>query len=237
MIARPAILRLGLLVGLAGALTLTSGPFPSPSAHGAPSSEADWTTATKKKKKKKKRKARRSRRRRARRNASRPRNPVVRTRTPKKRRITARTIKRWQNKGWTDARIVARAEKAGYRATKREQARLRKARVRRSLRTALVRRTAEPRGAARFNLHQSIDPNDIDFDSVPPPDGMPEELAKAHRRAVQRRTRAASRRSARSARAARLGEAKRRRTPIRKSPRRVTREVIGSVAASDREGG
>lgn len=111
-------------------------------------------------------------------------------RSPKRaKKITAKTIKRWQKKGWTNAKIVRKAKAKGYVVTKKELRRLRKYRVRKSLRKALKTELvavaavtpAKKRGPQRIDLNATIDPDDIDFDSVPPPEGMDMRYADLHR--------------------------------------------------------
>ena len=105
-----------------------------------------------------------------------------------KRRITAKTIKRWQRKGYSNKKIVRLAKKRGYKLTKKERRRLRRYKVRRSLRkalkTGLVAKAAPPKAPKKkgvVDLEETIDPNDIDFDSVPPPEGMDMRFADMHR--------------------------------------------------------
>lgn len=159
-------LALALLMG--AAFAAPEAAFASPYAHAAD----DSVSCKKKRSKKRRRRARRARARRA-----------------KKRGITAKTIKRWQRKGWSNEKIVAKAKKKGYRVTKRERKRLRRYRVRKSLRRDLVAMTvaakqpeaAKPSGPQPIDIESTIDPNEIDFDSVPPPDGMDMRYADAHR--------------------------------------------------------
>lgn len=104
-----------------------------------------------------------------------------------KRKITAKTIKRWQKKGWSNEKIVKKAQARGYKVTKRERRKLKKLRVRKSLRLALAKPAAAPAakpapsGPKRIDIEAEMDPNDIDFDSVAPPAGMDMRFADAHR--------------------------------------------------------
>ncbi|MEQ8279242.1 MAG: hypothetical protein RMA76_17555 [Deltaproteobacteria bacterium] len=124
---------------------------------------ADRPTAgqCKRKKQKKRRKARRARRARARRAKA----------------FNARTIKKLQRKGYTNDEIVEKARAANYVVTKKQKRRLKKMRVRRSLIAALATpapaKAVAPAKPQPIDLDRTIDPNEIDFDSVPPPDGMP----------------------------------------------------------------
>ncbi len=103
-----------------------------------------------------------------------------RRRAAKKATFNARTVKRLQKRGLTDAQIVAKAKKANYVMNKKQERRMKRMRVRRSLIAALAAPATDapvasaPIPAAKpIDLNNTIDPNDIDFDSVPPPDGMP----------------------------------------------------------------
>ncbi len=125
---------------------------------------ADRPTAgqCKRKKSKKRRKARKARRaRRARRAKA----------------FNARTIKKLQRKGYTNDEIVEKARAANYVVTKKQKRRLKKMRVRRTLIAALAApapaKAVAPAKPQPIDLDKTIDPNEIDFDSVPPPDGMP----------------------------------------------------------------
>lgn len=109
-----------------------------------------------------------------------------RKRRKKAKKVTAKTIKRWQRKGWSDAKIVKKAKARGYKLTKREKRKLKKLKVRKSLRLALATPTkaeAKPArtGPAPIRVDAEMDPNDIDFDSVAPPAGMDMRFADAHR--------------------------------------------------------
>lgn len=151
------IRRIALLLGLAAGLALVA-----PDVSFA-SERPSATSCKKKRKKRKKRRARRNRR--------------------AKKRVTAKKIKRWQKRGLTNEEIVAKAEAAGYKVTKREARKLRRFKVRKSLRLALAGKTAAPAEAApaapmKIDLNHTMDPNDIDFDSVPPPDGTPTKYSK-----------------------------------------------------------
>lgn len=162
----PTFKRLALSLGLLAGLGLVA---PDLAFAERPSTSASCKRAKKNKKKKRsKRKARRARR------ASKK----------KIRRVTAKQIKRMQRRGLTDDQIVAKAHAAKYKLTKRERRQLKRLRVRKTLIAALDRPVASTVAAAapaeplKFDLDKTIDPNDIDFDSVPPPEGMPTEFAK-----------------------------------------------------------
>ena len=105
----------------------------------------------------------------------------------KAKKVTAKTIKGWQKKGLTDEEIVKLAAESGYAVTKKETKRLKKLKVRPSLMAALSGAPAAPPAAAApkgpqpIDIGKIIDPNDIDFDSVPPPQGMDMRYADAHR--------------------------------------------------------
>ncbi len=111
---------------------------------------------------------------------------------PKK--VTAQSILQMHKKGMTDDEIVARADKAGYSMSAKDRATLKKGHAPKSLMSAL-----DPQGASEpapakaapvektvvaekkpepINIHKVTDPNDIDFDSVPPPAGMPKQYTQ-----------------------------------------------------------
>ena len=170
-----------------------------------------------KRKKTKKRSRKRSRRRVAkRRTANRSKAKRKKVRRGKRRRktkaVTAKRIRYWQRKGLSDNEIVAQVSKrGGYALTKKKWRRLKKYRIRKSLRRRLAQlHRAKKRGEpAPINLAASMDPNDIDFDSVAPPPGMDMEFADLHRKeaAVARRS---PKRRARRARASRKRRTRRR---------------------------
>lgn len=145
----------------------------------ASSSSPSAIDSCKRKRRSKKRRRRMRRRRRARRAAH--------------HKVTARTIARWQRRRVKENTIVARAMKAGYEVkTRRERRRLRKYRVRRSLiaklATATKKKNRAPppeKKAPDFNLDKTIDPNEIDFDSVPPPSGIPDEYSSNEQKGDQ----------------------------------------------------
>lgn len=95
--------------------------------------------------------------------------------------VTAHSIVQWKKQGVSDEDIVARASEAGYRPTPRDRARLKKARVSKSLLLALEGRSAgeatspSAKGARPIDVTKLTNPNDIDFDSVPPPQGIPKQ--------------------------------------------------------------
>lgn len=132
---------------------------------------------------KKKRKKRKKRSRRAK-----------RTKAAKKKKLSAKTIKRWQKKGWSNAKIVKKAQARGYRVTKKERRKLKRFKVRKSLIAALSSSqvgavaSAGPAKPQAIDIESTIDPNDIDFDSVPPPAGMDMRFADAHRQEAEKRS-------------------------------------------------
>lgn len=138
----------------------------------SPYADSAQSVSCKKKRKSKKRRAKRKARR-----------------AKSKKKLTAKTIKRWQKKGWSNAKIVKKAQARGYTVTKKEAKRLKKYRVRKSLIAALEKPAAgavaaapaAPKGPAPIRVDVEMDPNDIDFDSVPPPDGMDMRFADMHR--------------------------------------------------------
>ncbi len=150
-----------------------------------PAQAASVSTACKKKKKRKKKRYSKKRKKR-------------RKKSKKARKVTAKSIKRWQKKGLSNEEIVEKALAKGWKNTKRNRKKLRRARVRKSLRKAFLAQykasknvdlaaTSAPAAAKPINIHETIDPDDIDFDSVPPPDGMPAELARQHREEAARK--------------------------------------------------
>lgn len=94
---------------------------------------------------------------------------------PKK--VTAQAILKWHKSGMTEDEIVARASEAGYSPTAKDRAALKKGKAPKSLIAALdPGSAAEPVAEEKpkaIDLTQMTDPNDIDFDSVPPPSGVP----------------------------------------------------------------
>ncbi len=112
-----------------------------------------------------------------------------RSRRRRAKKVTAKTIRRWQKKGLSHAKIVKKAHARGYKVTKRERRKLKRLRVNKRLIAALSARrakkttlaSARPSGPQPIDINTTIDPNDIDFDSVPPPEGMDMRFADAHR--------------------------------------------------------
>lgn len=117
---------------------------------------------------------------------------------PKK--LTSADILKWHKAGLSDDEIVARADAGGFKLTALAVSRLKKAHAPKSLILALSGKPAEapaaeeaaPTPAAAparatvaakpeapkvkpINITDLTDPNDIDFDSVPPPAGVPKE--------------------------------------------------------------
>jgi hypothetical protein len=109
-------------------------------------------------------------------------------------KVTARTIAKWQRKKMPHDQIVEKALAAGYKVTKAEKRKLLKLKVKKPLIARLENPVeSEPALAAaapatpKFDLDKTIDPNSIDFDSVPPPKGMPEGYAKKQREEAERK--------------------------------------------------
>jgi hypothetical protein len=110
-------------------------------------------------------------------------------RKPVKAKVTAKTIAKWQKKKMPQDQIVEKAMAAGYKVTKLEKKRLLKYKVKKPLIAKLEEAQKAPAPAAMvaeaspnktptFDLDKTMDPNEIDFDSVPPPKGMPPEIEK-----------------------------------------------------------
>ncbi len=102
-------------------------------------------------------------------------------------KVTSKSIIKWKKHGLLDDEIVQRASDGGFKMTPLAKASLKKARISKSLMAQLEGKPAptnvgremtipEEKPAAKkpVNLAQVGDPNDIDFDSVPPPKGIPE---------------------------------------------------------------
>ena len=106
----------------------------------------------------------------------------IRRKRRKKRRakkVTYKKILKWWKAGTSDARILARAKRAGYVPSKRDLRKLKKKHVSKRLITALrtgkiksKKGRAAPNRAVDFKTMYTED--DVDFDSVPPPAGTPE---------------------------------------------------------------
>ena len=192
------VLLLGITPGLSWPTLATAEP-----------GSADSRTVSKKKKRKKKRSRRRVRKKRrtkkkriAKRSGKK--RSVKKRRAKRSRRktkaITAKTIRRWQKKGLSDRQIIALVSRnGGYRPTRKNWRKLKRAKVRKSLRRRLLKAERARRGSGGrkkvaqgpvFDLDAELDPNDIDFDSVAPPEGMDMEFADMHRQeAAQKRAR------------------------------------------------
>jgi hypothetical protein len=110
--------------------------------------------------------------------------------TPKK--VTVKTIFRWRKSGLSDAEIASKANDAGYQLTAADKAKLKKGHASKALIAALGGKDAEPE-AAKATVAQApapsakpttpgrmIDPNEIDFDSVPPPAGIPSQYMQSN---------------------------------------------------------
>jgi hypothetical protein len=109
---------------------------------------------------------------------------------PAEKKVTSKSVIAWKKQGLSDDEIVSRANDGGFRMTPLARTNLKKAHISKSLLAALegkaeetkptpasreltIAAAPEPKKAKPINLAQ-IDPNDIDFDSVPPPKGIPE---------------------------------------------------------------
>lgn len=108
---------------------------------------------------------------------------------PKK--ITADTLLKWKRAGMTDDEVAARATSAGYTMNERAKAKLKKAHATKLIGMLVPAggaaeeeddapmvaeiKVAKPTNAARpIDINKITAPEDIDFDSVPPPQGLPE---------------------------------------------------------------
>lgn len=135
----------------------------------APSAEASSVCAKKKKKSKKKKAA-----------------------APKA--VTAETLLKWRRAGMTDDEIAARAMSAGYVLNEKDKAKLKKAKARTLIGALEGSGGAEDEGedqemiaaepkpapsAKPININKITAPEDIDFDDVPPPQGVPSKYATA----------------------------------------------------------
>jgi hypothetical protein len=102
-------------------------------------------------------------------------------------KVTSKSIIKWKKQGLSDDAIVERANDSGFKMTPIAKTSLKRARISKSLLAQLEGKPAatnvgremtipEEKPAAKkpVNLAQVGDPNDIDFDSVPPPKGIPE---------------------------------------------------------------
>lgn len=104
---------------------------------------------------------------------------------PKK--ITAKSLLKWKKSGMTDDEIVAKAQSSGYELTSKDKAALKKAKAK-----SLIAAFSGSSGAAEeeveevaatpvkkpIDLSEITAPEDIDFDSVPPPTGVPNQHVK-----------------------------------------------------------
>ncbi len=98
-------------------------------------------------------------------------------------KIDSKVIRKWEQQGLSDDEILAKAQEAGYTPTPLGLKRMKAAKVRPSLIAALsgepaAKIEATPVAAApkapKFDLDKVVDPNEINFDEVPPPKGVPE---------------------------------------------------------------
>ena len=106
---------------------------------------------------------------------------------PARAKVTALTISKWQKKKVPEDQIVEKATAAGYKVTKAEKKKLLKYKVKKPLIARLEGKVVPvPEGEEAapvakappsFDLDKTMDPNEIDFDSVAPPKGMPNDLA------------------------------------------------------------
>jgi hypothetical protein len=109
-------------------------------------------------------------------------------------KITSKTIKAWQVEGLSDDEIIERCNQAGYQPNAKGIKGMKKAKVRPSIIAALTGNTpapaAEEEVAAkpepkRIDISKTIDPSEIDFDSVAPPAGTPAAAAFAKKPAAK----------------------------------------------------
>ena len=99
-----------------------------------------------------------------------------RARKQRAKKVTYKKILKWWKAGTSNDRIIARARKAGYVASDKDIKRLKKRRVSANLLAALQGVEAPQRKVARtkkIDIHTIYSDDDMDFDSVPPPKGLP----------------------------------------------------------------
>ena len=196
-------------------------------------SDSETKQTKKKKKRRKRRQARRTKKRRAKsrravrkkrtKAGKRRRARASRSARKKRRKVTAKLIRKWQKRGLSDRKILARVERyGGYKLDKRKWRRLKKYRVRRSLRKELLRAhkarrrvaVARAKGVDPIDIDAQVDPDDIDFDSVAPPEGMDMEFADMHRQEAQARNQSKRKRRRRTARRSKRRPSQKRRVVI-----------------------
>lgn len=135
----------------------------------APAAEASSVCAKKKKKSKKKKAA-----------------------APKA--VTAETLLKWRRAGMTDDEVAARAISAGYVLTEKDKTKLKKAKARTLIgalegssgsedegedQEMIAGETKAAPSSKPININKITAPEDIDFDDVPPPSGVPSKYATA----------------------------------------------------------
>ena len=163
------------LTAIALSLSL-AGAFDVPTAAASENGEC----AAKRGRKKSKAKKRRARRRRARKAATR-----------RARKVTTGRILKWWKAGHSPKAIVLRADKAGWKPTAKAIRRLRRKNVSGDLIERLENlgparvAASKARGPKRIKLEMLDSPEDIDFDSVPEPEGMPGRARPAKRSAYE----------------------------------------------------
>jgi hypothetical protein len=119
-------------------------------------------------------------------------------------KITSKEVIAWKKSGMSDDEIVSRANEGGFRMTALAKSRLQKAHTPKSLMAALEGKPVEAKpveakkadeskaeisitasrpknaGPKPININHMIDPNEIDFDSVPPPAGIPQKYVSSN---------------------------------------------------------
>jgi hypothetical protein len=108
-----------------------------------------------------------------------------------KKPINADTLIKWRRSGMTDDEIAARAISAGYKLTAKDRAKLKKAKAKSLIASLEPEQADEEEEAQPVKVAKPTEPEkkpidinkitreeDIDFDSVPPPTGMPKEYAQ-----------------------------------------------------------
>lgn len=108
-------------------------------------------------------------------------------------KITSKTIKAWQVEGLSDDEIIERCNQAGYQPNAKGIKGMKKAKVRPSIIAALSGNAPAPAPAEeevaakpepkKIDISKTIDPSEIDFDSVAPPAGTPGAAAFAKKQA------------------------------------------------------
>lgn len=106
-----------------------------------------------------------------------------------KSKVTSGMIIEMVETGMSDDEIVRKAYAEGFLPTKPTLKAMKKKKVRKSLRLALRKGppkttvAAAKKGPQPIDLETEIDPAELDFDDLPPPEGMPAEIADKHQAA------------------------------------------------------